>query len=346
MKYTLLIVAFSLLMNLINAQQINFSTDTKKPLVWIYSDMSNPKLQVKNNHQTINDPDDVSAMAGYLLMSNMFDTRGIVISSTHREEHKTTPNQLEWVNGFFTKPYSEEVKTLNKNLGGYQESFKWMQSCIKETSETYNPDNDYQSLKNYSTIKALYDELEKTTEVINVLCWGSVTEPAILVKHLLSNKRFDLLHRLRFIAHWTNSSWRQGTSVQPELVANCIEDLKACNFVKEQALNGHVQYYECGAIGQFGIVSGAPKYNPFFNQFHTSKLGNIFATGKFQNGNVDHSDAATYWVLLGNWGVSLNDIANNGTNFPEIEKANEEKFFKWSERIHYELLRRSNAAVK
>ncbi len=39
-------------------------------------------------------------------------------------------------------------------------------------------------------------------------------------------------------------------------------------------------------------------------------------------------------------------ILLNGTNFAYIEKSNEEKFYKWSERIHYELLRRVKAAVK
>jgi hypothetical protein len=116
--------------------------------------------------------------------------------------------------------------------------------------------------------------------------------------------------------------------------------------MKEMALNGHIQYYECGAIGQHGIVSGSPKGEAYFKDFKTSQLGKIFAEGKFAHNSVDHSDAATYWTLLGNWGVDLKDINSNGTSYPEIEKANEEKFTAWSKRIHDELLRRAKAALR
>ena len=54
----------------------------------------------------------------------------------------------------------------------------------------------------------------------------------------------------------------------------------------------------------------------------------------------------TYWTLLGNWGVSLKDIAPNGTNDPEVERRNEKAFMEWSPRIHDELLRRAKAAAK
>jgi hypothetical protein len=67
----------------------------------------------------------------------------------------------------------------------------------------------------------------------------------------------------------------------------------------------------------------------------------IFVEGKYAYNNVDHSDSATYWVLLGNWGVSLNDIPSDGTNSPAIEEANEQKFRATARRIHDELLRRS-----
>jgi hypothetical protein len=32
-------------------------------------------------------------MAGYLLMADRFETLGIVVASTHRKEHATTPDQ-------------------------------------------------------------------------------------------------------------------------------------------------------------------------------------------------------------------------------------------------------------
>ena len=71
-----------------------------KPKVWIYTDMSDRTLKGTEKEGSVNDPDDISAMAGYLLMSNMFDTKGIVVSSTHRKEHKTSPNQADWANSF------------------------------------------------------------------------------------------------------------------------------------------------------------------------------------------------------------------------------------------------------
>jgi hypothetical protein len=83
----------------------------------------------------------------------------------------------------------------------------------------------------------------------------------------------------------------------------------------------------------------------YFDQFKKSNLGKIFAEGKFAHNAVDPSDSATYWVLLGNWGVSLNDIASHGTNLMEVEQKNEDQFKLFSKNIHNELLRRSNVAV-
>ena len=316
----------------------------QKPKVWIYSDMSDKTIQGKD-HGTANDPDDISAMAGYLLMANMFDTRGIVIASTHRSEHKTSGNQADWANTFFGEAYKKDVVHLNKNIGGFPSTVNFIQSCIKVTAEKYEPTKNYNSLKNYNTVELLLKEAEKSNDIINVLCWGSLTEPAILVNYCLTNKRSDILNKLRFIAHWTNSSLHQGTIEQPWKVANCNEDRSACEYLKEMALNGIISYHECGAIGQHGIVSGSQKGVEYFDQFKKSNLGKIFAEGKFAHNSVDHSDSATYWVLLGNWGVGLHDIASNGTNFIEVEQKNENQFMLYSKRIHDELLRRSNEAV-
>ncbi|MDQ5977275.1 MAG: hypothetical protein QG602_247, partial [Verrucomicrobiota bacterium] len=41
-----------------------------KPIVWIYTDMSDKAIPGKNHMGTVNDPDDISAMAGYLLLAN------------------------------------------------------------------------------------------------------------------------------------------------------------------------------------------------------------------------------------------------------------------------------------
>lgn len=316
----------------------------QKPNVWIYTDMSDKNIPGNNHMGTINDPDDISAMAGYLLMCNMFETKGIVITSTHRKQHKNTPNQAEWAHLFLGEAYRKDVVYLNQNIGGYPADIRFIQSCIKESGDRYDPEKTYTSLDPYSTVKALYDTADKSKELINVLCWGSLTEPAILVNYCRQAGRQDILEKLRFIAHWTNSSWHQGSMDHPENVANCREDGEACAYLKLMALNGHIKYYECGAIGQHGIVSGSPKGNAYFDQFKTSHLGKIFAEGKFVHNSVDHSDAATYWTLLADWGVGLEDIASNGTNLPAKEKENEQQFEQWSKYIHDELLRRSLAA--
>lgn len=314
-----------------------------KPKVWIYTDMTDPKLKGSNKEGTINDPDDVSAMAGYLLMANEFETLGIVVASTHRREHKETPDQAEWANRFFGDAYRADRKRLNAPFGGYPEDVTFTQSSIKETAEKFDPNREYRSLDSYPTVKALLDETRKLTadQQINVLCWGSLTEPAIFVSHCLTTGQNEILSRLRFIAHWTNSPHHQGTAEYPERVANCAEDSRACAYLKRQAKQGNIVYYECGAIGQHGIVSGAPQGDEFFDQFCTSRLGTIFVEGKYVRGRVDHSDSATYWTLLGDWGVSLQDIASDGSNDPEVELKNERAFRNHSEKIHDELLRRS-----
>lgn len=317
----------------INAQQ--------KPKVWIYTDMSDKNIKGQEKEGSANDPDDISAMAGYLLMANEFETKGIVVSSTHRKEHKTSPNQADWANSFFGDAYRKDVINLNKTIGGYPSTITFSQSSIKESSERFDSNKNYKDLSNYKSITDLIKIAKTEKDIINVLIWGSNTEPAILVKHCLATGNQKVLKKLRFIAHWTSSYWHQGSMDKPQNVANCREDAAACAYMKEMAKEGKIQYYECGAIGQHGIVSGSQKGEAYFNQFKSSQLGKIFVEGKFAHNSVDHSDAATYWVLLGKWGVDLSNIKSDGTNTPEIEKENEVKFEKWSHRIHYELLRRS-----
>jgi len=314
----------------------------QKPQVLIYTDMSDGTLKGPTHMGTVNDPDDISAMAGYLLMSNEFETLGIVVSSTHRKEHANTPNQAEWANNYFGKAYSNDLPGLNKNIGGYPPKFQFVQSCIKESAERFSYEKNYTDLSNYSTVKALLDVAKNQDSTINVLCWGSLTEPAILVQHCLVTGQPGILKKLRFIAHWTNSPLHQGSIEHPEDVANCREDANACSYMKEQAVAGKIVYHELGAIGQHGIVSGCQIGSEYYYPFKSSALGKIYTDGKFVHNGVDDSDGATYWTLLGKWGVSLKDVPFNGTNSPEIEKANEDKYFSKSKRIHDELLRRVN----
>ncbi|MEM6470751.1 MAG: family 43 glycosylhydrolase [Planctomycetota bacterium] len=321
--------------------------DRQKPKVWIYTDMSDPTLEGNNHAGTINDPDDVSAMASYLLMANEFETLGIVVSSTHRSEHRETPNQADWAKSFLGDAYQRDFVGLDKQFGGYPESFRWIQSSIKETAEKFSKSKRYRLLKNYRSVALLLEELKQLPEgeQINVLCWGSLTEPAVLVAHCIATNQTSLLRRFRLIAHWTNSPLHQGSREHPENVANCREDSNACSYLKRLARAGTIEYYECGAIGQHGIVSGSPKGKDYFDEFRSSRLGTIFVEGKFVFRGVDHSDSATYWTLLGRWGVGLDDLAADGTNSVELEKKNETTFRKHSKQIHGELLKRSQAAA-
>jgi hypothetical protein len=177
----------------------------QKPKVWIYTDMSDKNIKGKEKEGSANDPDDISAMAGYLLMANEFDTKAIIVSSTHRKEHKESPDQADWANQFFGSAYRNDVKNLNLKIKGYPADIKFTQSCIKESAERFKPTENYTSLKNYSTIKSLVDLANKEKGIINVLIWGSTTEPAILVKHCLATGNKKVLKKLRFIAHWTSS---------------------------------------------------------------------------------------------------------------------------------------------
>ncbi|MGK0185941.1 MAG: hypothetical protein ACI9R3_001724 [Verrucomicrobiales bacterium] len=262
-----------------------------------------------------------------------------------RYKHRTTPNQADWARSYFMPAYKQALPGLRKTIArDFPDSIPFVQSCIKETAERFDPENGYDNLSAYSTVDSLLTAAGQSSERINVLCWGSVTESAILVQHCLTTGNEDILKKLRFIAHWTSSSFHQGTVEHPEDVANCREDARACAFLKAAADRGDITYYECGAIGQHGIVSGSPEGNAYFDQFKVSPLGKLFAEGKFARNRVDHSDSATYWTLLGTWGVSLEDILPNGSNPPEIENTNETAFRNASPRIHKELLRRAKAA--
>ncbi|TWU29075.1 nucleoside hydrolase-like domain-containing protein [Novipirellula artificiosorum] len=319
------------------------STKRSRPKVWIITDMSDKRLRGNERGGSVNDPDDISAMAGYLLMANEFDTLGIVVASTHRRQHRTSPDQAQWADEFFGDAYRADVAALNETIGDYPETISFQQSCIKETAEKFKPNRTYTSLDDYDTIAKLLATaaMLPDDEPLNVLCWGSLTEPAILVNHCLTTGKDDVLKRVRFIAHWTNSPLHQGSKEHPENVANCREDAEACRYMKQVAAAGKITYHECGAIGQHGIVSGGPKGRDYFEQFRTSRLGEIFVDGKFVYNGVDHSDSATYWALLGTYGVGLKDIRPDGMNTAKIEAANEKKFRGQSQRIHDELLRRS-----
>jgi len=49
-----------------------------KPRVWIFSEMSDSRLPGPNHRGTINDPDDISVMAGYLTDRNLLTDRDLL----------------------------------------------------------------------------------------------------------------------------------------------------------------------------------------------------------------------------------------------------------------------------
>ena len=333
-------IALTILSSLATAKEIQ-----EKPIVWIYSDISDRNLPGPNKHGTINDPDDISAMAAYLLLYNRFDTRGIVVTSTSRSQHKQSPDQALWAKTYFETAYRDDLPAMNEKVGGYPDvPIPFIQSAIKETGERFEPKSNYKNIDQYKSISPLIKLLEESNQTVNILCWGALTEPAILTKYCLSNGKADLLSKVRFISHWSNSSLRQGTPEHPEHVANCRDDAKACSYLKEMATKGNIRFYECGAIGQHGIVSGGYKGMKYFEQFNHSQLGKIFIEGSYVYNGVDFSDAATYIVLLGKWGVTLDDIAHDGSNPTEIERTNEKRLFDHSKELHDQLLLISNSS--
>ena len=100
----------------------------KKPKVWLISD----------GGKGINDPDDISAVAGYLLMSNHFDTRAIVMASTVHPWNKETEDQKKWAEENYGKAYKAELTNLNKYIGGYKEDITFMESSLKGCGENLN----------------------------------------------------------------------------------------------------------------------------------------------------------------------------------------------------------------
>ncbi|MEM9703431.1 MAG: sulfatase-like hydrolase/transferase, partial [Planctomycetota bacterium] len=129
-----------------------------RPRIWVVTDMSDPTLPGTNHRGTINDPDDVSAMAGLLLMADRFEIRGITVASTHRAEHRTTPNQADWADRVFGTAYRAAVPTLNAALhagspeSGYQPAVRFLQSSLKPTGERFDPSKNCPDLTSYHSV--------------------------------------------------------------------------------------------------------------------------------------------------------------------------------------------------
>jgi len=108
-------------------------------------------------------------MAGYLLMANEFETLGIVVSSTHRIQHResSTKRLGQCILGDATA----RRWVASTSARGYPADIRFTQSCIKESAERYDPDRSYRSLEKYSTVQALLDAAQQQPDgaIINVL---------------------------------------------------------------------------------------------------------------------------------------------------------------------------------
>lgn len=315
-----------------------------KPRVWIISDGNDNSLH-RPNGRHITDPDDVSALATYLLMSNRFDTRGIVVASSSGSLLTGKPSQATWAKEYFGKAYQEDLPNLNKYIGGYQAEIPFYESFLKEHHTHFAWEIDYTDITPYPSVQKAVSALKESTAPLYVMNWGNLTEAAILVRHLEQTNQNDLLRRLIFISHWTHSTLHVGTVRNPANTHNCRADAGACDYMHIKASDGLIKFYECGGIGQAGIVENSRLGDAYHEQYKNSALGRIFVEGKYIRGGVDDSDAATVWALIGGWGVSLDDISSSGLNFPEVEKRNEEAFAKHAKDIRNEIRRRARAAA-
>jgi hypothetical protein len=315
----------------------NSTQGNAKPNVWIQTDLtaalSYPSITTSSTVSEAetdqgSDADDHVALANYLMLANKFNTVGIVLGVTNRN---TTENTKTFFDNTFLKAYTDDYACLKNNFTGYPtpQSLNVMESSLTAGSgfTTFKnlPETQYDNYANLpGTVKSLVDELKSTkysaTSPLYVLVWGGLTESAMAIKHLQRTGNTAALNRLYIISHWTSSFINQGTPQDPFNPANCRSAGEACDFVHNEAKKSDAafKFVDLGSIGQEGIVSG---YGGWFSgglngtrakQFRKSKLGDLLIKSKFVFGKPDGSDCATYYALLGTYGVKLSDFNSNG----------------------------------
>lgn len=311
-----------------------------KPNLWVYTDMSDPRVQRTGGHP-YDDPDDICTLAALLLEANRFHIEAVVYSSNHR---KGLGADTDFVPNIFANAYAQDQPFLNSALGGYQEKINFVRSSLRRSdpTERFDLDADYHDLSDLPTVQSLVEYA--TENPVYVLLWGPVTEGAIAVRHCLSTGNDAALANMTFIAHWTRSYIAQGTPEAPHKVANCNDDAPACAWLHETAQrNRQVKYVEVGSTGQTGIVNGSAGH-PKFAEFQNSRLGQIFIHSKKYHGKPDFSDGATFWVLVEELGATLADFTTDGTFSQAREENARDKFLADGHAIIDDLLVRSNAA--
>lgn len=264
-----------------------------KPNIWVYSDLSDPSVTTNTGHP-INDPDDIVSLAALLLNADRFNIINIVVGSTNRGAQN---NPLPFLKETFISAYNHDATLFRQ--GGLDfpthVPFTWSSLTQGANPISFNIDNDYRTLDNFPSVSALAKYA--SDQPVTVLNWGPLTETAILLNHLIATRNIDALNNLRIVSHWTTSFHHQGSIDHPHNVANCLDDLNACRYVKDVAKRHGIKFYELGSSGQSGLVNASKNTirEPYFEH---SRLGQLFNRAKFYFGKQDQSDGATFWILL------------------------------------------------
>ena len=346
----------------------------QKPRIWIHTDMtaaydySKTSSIAEAETDQNSDPDDHVALAIYLMMANKFDTKAIVMGVTNRN---TNMNVLTFFNETFRPAYASDVECLNRELGGYPavEDIPAYESSLTAGNNKIEFDDSpigkydsYSSLP--ATVKLLVDELKKDDysyeAPLYVLEWGGMTEAAMVIRHLQRNNEIEALRRMYIVSHWhtsytntqSNNNCYSGSDADKYGCANCNVNCEACRFVRNEAkkTDALFRWVDLASVGQTGIVNG---YNNYFNggidgstyrQFQKSRLGDLFVKSKFAYGKPDGSDCATFYAVLGNYGVTLSDYNNNGQTTASQESSAMNKFKSRGHDMLDELMNISNIA--
>ena len=347
---------------------VSMSTWAQKPNIWIHTDMTSATSYntTSSTSEAVtdqnSDPDDHAALCQYLLIANKFNTVRIVAGITNRN---TTLNTGTFVqNTFIDGAYASDYPGMNAKFGGYPtpSSIKVSESSLTAGSGYINfsstPDtkyDDYNALP--ATVKLLVDELNKSTysstNPLYVLVWGGLQEVAMATKHLIRNNNTAALNRLFVVSHWTMSYINQGSPSDPYDVANCNASSAACDYMHSMAKASGAQFkfVDAASSGQDGIVNGS---STFFNggitganatQLKKSKLGALAVKSKFVYGKIDGSDCASFYTVLGTYGVTLNSFAKNGATTQAQEQAAIDAYRSSATTIWNDLLAASNAAI-
>lgn len=335
-------VVFTILLVILSQSVLLAGVNVNKPSIWVFTDLADPRDQREGGHPQT-DPDDICSIASLFLSANRFNIKNIVISAN---KQKNLKKPMPFFNEVLLAAYYHDLPYLNENIGGYPEKIPVEQSICTRNEKViqFDESKNYTNLSEIVTVKKLIEDAEK--EKIFVLSWGSLSEPAMAVKHCIETGNTKALRNMVFISHWTKSMVMQGTEEKPFEVTNCQADRNACAYLHRVAFeNPSVTFIEIGSAGQTGMIGGISKF-PYREEFEKSRLGQLFVRSKFYNGKPDYSDASTFWLLTGEFGVTMNDYPQDGSLTLEQEIQMIEKFRSGADKIVLDLLQRSNMAAK